>query len=151
MFSCTARCSIALTTFALACLAIGSPAQISAIRFDGVYQASVQPPPGWQVKPTEQLFLYFRFYPDGSVVSVLSTATPMKVATFLRRHIELSGNGNYSISGDRVQLRVTARQGDIDYWGGIGRDSLQLSSQNHASHNHVTVRQYKFVSVHFSK
>ena len=151
MFSSTARCSIGVTAFALACFAFASPAQISAIRFDGVYQALVQPPPDWPLKPTKDLFLYCRFYPDGSVVSVLSTATPMKVATLLRRHLELSGDGTYSISGDRLQFRVATRHGYIDYWGRIGRDSLQLSSYSHVSHSRDTVRQYSFFPVRFAK
>ena len=75
----------------------------------------------------------------------------MQVAKWLRRHLELSGDGKYSISGDRVQLRVTVRQGGIDYWGRIGQDSLQLSSYSHASHSRGIMRQYKFVSVDFSK
>jgi hypothetical protein len=145
------RCSIAATAFALACFAFASPAQISTIRFDGVYRALVQPPPDWPRKPTTDLFLYIRFYPDSSVVSVLSTATPNKVATFLRRHIELSGNGKYSISGDRVQFRVATRHGDIDYWGRIEPNSLQLSSYSHASHSRDTVRQYRFFPVRFAE
>ena len=140
MLSCTARCGIAVTAIALAHFAFGSPAQVSAIRFDGVYQTPVG----------GSLFLYFRFYPDGSVVSALSTGTATQVAKFLRRHLEVSGDGFYSISGDRVKLRVVTRRGEVDYWGRIGRDSLQLFSYSNVTNRRDT-RQYKFFPVRFAK
>ena len=93
MVACPARCS-PIIALVLACFAFATVAQSSTLRFDGVYRAPVQPPPRWPVKPTKELFLYFRFYPDGSVVSLLSTGTPMEVAKFIRRNLEESGNGD---------------------------------------------------------
>ena len=150
MLSWTARYGIAVTAIGLAQFAFGGPAQLSSIRFDGVYQTRVQPPPGWGLKPLQELFLYFRFYSDGSVVAALSTGTPTDVAKFLRPHLEVSGDGFYSISGDRVKLRLVTRRGEIDYWGRIGRDSLQLFSYSHVS-NSRDARQYKFFPVRFAK
>ena len=74
----------------------------------------------------KELFLYFRFYPDGSVVSLLSTGTPIDVAKVIRRNLELSGNGIYSISGDRLDVRVTAQHGSLFYSGKIHGDVLAL-------------------------
>ncbi len=125
MVASTARCRLVIA-LVLACFAFGSAAQSSTIRFDGVYWAPVQPPASWPVKPTKELFLYFRFYPDGSVVSLLSTGMPTEVAKFIRRHLELSGDGTYSISGDRLHFRVTTRRGPIIYSGKVHGDSPRL-------------------------
>jgi hypothetical protein len=145
MVACTARCSPVIA-FVLACFAFASPAQSSAIRFDGVYRALVQPPASWPVKPTKELFLYFRFYPDGSVVSLLSTGTPMGVAKFICRNLEDSGNGTYSISGDRLHFRVTTRHGSIIYSGKVHGDSLALRS-----YGSISVPLYQFAPVRFAK
>jgi len=145
MVACTVRCRPVIA-LVLACFAFGSAAQGSTIRFDGVYWASVQPPASWPVKPTKELFLYFRFYPNGSVVSLLSTGTPIEVAKFIRRHLELSGDGAYSISGDRLYFRVTTRRGSIIYSGKVHGDSLALRS-----YGDISMRLYQFAPVHFAK
>ena len=117
MFSSTARCSIGVIAFVLVCFAFANAAQTSTIRFDGVYYASVPWPPGrgHKAKKGSGLFLYFRFYADGSFVSLLSTGTPVGVAKFIRRNLEESGNGTYSISGDRLHFRVTTPHGSTIY------------------------------------
>ena len=145
MVACTAhyRPVIALV---LACFAFASAAQSSTIRFDGVYRAPVQPPASWPVKPTKELFLYFRFYPDGSVVSLLSMGTPIEVAKFIRRNLEESGNGTYSISGDRLNFRVTTRHGSTIYSGKVHGDSLALRS-----YGSISVPLYQFAPVRFAK
>ena len=145
MVACINRCSPVIA-LVLACFAFVSPAQSSTLRFDGVYRARVQPPASWGVKPTKELFLYFRFYPEGSVVSLLSTGTPMEVAKFIRRNLEESGNGTYSISGDRLDVRVTTRHGSLIYSGKIHSDSLALRS--YAS---ISIPLYKFAPVRFAK
>ena len=99
MVACTVRCRLVIA-LVLACFAFANSGQSSTIRFDGVYGAPIQSPASWHVK--KELFLYFRFYPDGSVVSLLSTGRPIDVAKFIRRNLEMSGNGTYSISGDRL-------------------------------------------------
>jgi hypothetical protein len=148
MVSYTARGSIAVTAFVLACFAFANPAQTSAIRFDGVYYAPVPWPPGWGLKAKKGsgLFLYFRFYPNDSVVSALSTGTPMEVAKFIRRNLEESGNGTYSISGDRLHFRVTTRNGSIIYSGRVHGDSLALRS-----YGSISVPLYQFAPVRFAK
>ena len=145
MVACTDRCSPVIA-LVLACFAFASPAQSSTLRFDGVYRAPVQPPASWPVKPIKELFLYFRFYPDGSVVSLLSTGTPMEVAKFIRRNLEESGNGTYSISGDGLHFRVTTRHGSIIYSGKIKGDSLALRS-----YGSISVPLYQFAPVRFAK
>jgi len=145
MVACTARCSPVIA-LVLACFAFATPAQSSTLRFDGVYRAPVQPPASWPVKPTKELFLYFRFYPDGSVVSLLSTGTPMEVAKFIRRNLDGSGNGTYSISGDRLHFRVTTRHGSIIYSGKVHGDSLALRT-----YGSISVPLYQFAPVPFAK
>ena len=148
MFPSTARCSIGVIAFALACFASANAAQTSTIRFDGVYYASVPWPPGWGLKAKKgsALLLYFRFYPDGSVVSLLSTGTPMEVAKFIRRNLEESGNGTYSISGDRLHFRVTTRHGSIIYSGRVHGDSLALRS-----YGSISMLLYRFAPLRFAK
>ena len=148
MFPSTARCSIGVTAFAFACFAFANAAQTSAIRFDGVYYASVPWPPGrgQKAKKGSALFLYFRFYSDGSVVSLLSTGTPTGVAKFIRRNLEESGNGTYSISGDRLHFRVITRHGSIIYSGKLHGDSLALRS-----YGSISMPLYRFAPVRFAK
>jgi hypothetical protein len=145
MVTCAPRSSPVIA-LVLACFAIANPAQGSTIRCDGVYRAPVQPPARWPVKPTKELFLYFRFYPDGSVVSLLSTGTPMEVAKFIRRNLDGSGNGTYSISGDRLHFRVTTRHGSIIYSGKVHGDSLALRT-----YGSISVPLYQFAPVPFAK
>ena len=145
MVACTLRCSPVIV-LVLACFAFATPAESSTLRFDGVYRAPVQPPVSRPVKPTKELFLYFRFYPDSSVVSLLSTGTPMEVAKFIRRNLEESGNGTYSISGDRLHFRVTTRHGSIIYSGKVHGDSLALRS-----YGSISVPLYQFAPVRFAK
>ena len=148
MFPSTARCCIGVTAFALACFAFANAAETSTIRFDGVYYASVAWPPGWgqKAKKGSALFLYFRFYPDGTVVSLLSTGTPMEVGRFIRRNLEESGNGTYSISGDRLHFRVTTPHGSVIYTGRVHGDSLALRS-----YGSISISLYKFAPVRFAK
>ena len=148
MLSCTARRRIAVTALVLACFVFGNAAQTSALRFDGVYYAPVPWPPGWGLKAKKgsALFLYFRFYADGSVVSLLATGTPMEVAKFIRRNLEESGNGTYSISGDRLHFRVTTRHDSIIYSGKVHGDSLALRS-----YGSISMPLYQFVPVRFAK
>ena len=143
MVASTARCRLVIA-LVLLCFAFANSGQSSTIRFDGVYGAPIQSPASWHVK--KELFLYFRFYPDGSVVSLLSTGTPIDVAKFIRRNLELSGNGTYSISGDRLDVRVTTRHGSLIYSGKIHSDSLALRS-----YGSISIPLYKFAPVRFAK
>ena len=143
MVAYTARCR-AVSALVLACCTLASSGQSSTIRFDGVYGAPIQPPASWQVK--KELFLYFRFFPDGSVVSLLSTGTPTDVAKFIRRNLESSGNGSYSISGDRLNIRVITRHGSIVYTGKFHGDSLALRS-----YGSISIPLYQFTPVRFAK
>ena len=143
MVASTARYRLVIA-LVLLCFAFANSGQSSTIRFDGVYGAPIQSPASWHVK--KELFLYFRFYPDGSVVSLLSTGTPIDVAKFIRRNLELSGNGTYSISGDRLDVRVTTRHGSLIYSGKIHRDSLALRS-----YGSISIPLYKFAPVRFAK
>ena len=139
----TARCHLVVALL-FACFAFANSGQSSTIRFDGVYGAPIQTPAGWRVK--KELFLYFRFYPDGSVVSLLSTGTPMEVAKFIRPNLEGSGNGTYSISGDRLNVRVTTTHGSAIYSGKLHGDSLALRS-----YGSISIPLYKFAPVRFAK
>ena len=143
MVACTVRCRLVIA-LVLVCFAFANSGQSSTIRFDGVYGAPIQTPAGWRVK--KQLFLYFRFYPDGSVVSLLSTGTPIEVAKFIRRNLEESGNGTYSISGDRLHFRVTTPHGSVIYTGRVHGDSLALRS-----YGSISIPLYKFTPVRFAK
>jgi hypothetical protein len=143
MVACRVRCRLVIA-LVLACFAFANSGQSSTIRFDGVYGASIQTPAGWRVK--KQLFLYFRFYPDGSVVSLLSTGTPIEVAKFIRRNLEESGNGTYSISGDRLHFRVTTPHGSVIYTGRLHGDSLALRS-----YGSISIPLYQFTPVRFTK
>jgi hypothetical protein len=143
MVACTFRCRLVIA-LVLACFAFANSGQSSTIRFDGVYGAPIQTPAGWRVK--KQLFLYFRFYSDGSVVSLLSTGTPIEVAKFIRRNLEESGNGTYSISGERLHFRVTTPHGSVIYTGRLHGDSLALRS-----YGSISIPLYQFTPVRFAK
>jgi hypothetical protein len=137
------RCRLVIA-LVLACFAFANSGQSSTIRCDGVYGAPIQTPAGWRVK--KELFLYFRFYPDGSVVSLLSTGTPIEVAKFIRRNLEESGNGTYSISGDRVNIRVITPHDSVVYTGKFHGDSLALRS-----YGSISIPLYRFTPVRFAK
>jgi hypothetical protein len=142
MVACTVRCRLVLALFA--CFAFANPIYSSTIRFDGVYRGPFLPPASWHVK--KDLWLYFRFYPNGSVVSLLSTGTPTEVAKFIRPNLELSGNGTYSVTGDRVDIRVTTRHDSTIYSGKIHGDVLALRS-----YGGISIPLYEFAPVRFAK
>jgi hypothetical protein len=139
----TVRCRLVLA-FLFAYFAFVYPGHSSTIRFDGVYRAPFWPPASWRVK--KDLWLYFRFYPNGSVVSLVSTGTPTDVAKFIGPNLELSGNGTYSVSGDRVDIRVTTRHDSTIYSGKIHGDVLALRS-----YGDISIPLYKFTPVRFAK
>jgi hypothetical protein len=70
----------------------------------------------------------------------------MEVAKFIRRNWEESGNGTYSVSGDRLHFRVTSSHGSIIYTGKFHGDSLALRS-----YGSISIPLYQFTPVRFAK
>jgi len=50
---------------------------------------------------------YLRFYPDGTVVSVLSVGAPQKVALWLTREHPNAAKGTYKIQGTKITFSTT--------------------------------------------
>jgi hypothetical protein len=59
-----------------------------------------------------------------------------------------SGDGHYSLRGDTLRIRVAVRGGNIDYWGKVREDTLELSSHSHITGYRDRAR-YRFIRVHF--
>jgi hypothetical protein len=114
--------------------------QKSAIRFDGLYHA--RDAEGWHH--------YFRFYSDGTVASTTSSGTAAQVAKWLRKQLDLGGNGTYTVARHSIRMRIHVRGGDIDYWGTVEGGQLQLRSHSQITDYRDSLR-YTFVAVHFGR
>jgi hypothetical protein len=73
---------------------------------------------------------YLRFYADGTVLSVLSEATPYQVANW---ELPLSDYsvGRIALGGTTVRFSIKTRDGTVDYVGTIAKDVLELDTYSH--------------------
>lgn len=83
---------------------------------------------------------YFRFYEDGHVSQVGSTGAPDKVANWLGRSHQHSGQGTYTLDGSTITFATTTEAGTVDYRGTLREGVLQLtwSSQINGATGEVT-------------
>ncbi|CAO5187692.1 hypothetical protein FAIPA1_680005 [Frankia sp. AiPs1] len=84
-------------------------------RFDGLYVAATLQP-GWN--------LYLRFFPYGSACGTTSNQPMSVVAEVLRPRPPLGGH--YRIAGPQITVTSTSRDGQVDYWGEIRGDGLEM-------------------------
>ena len=89
------------------------------VRCDGLYQRQV-----------EGYSSYFRFFPDGRVVDVSSTGTPVQVIRWLDH--DYKNNGIYTIKNRKIKFTTTSPMGSVDYNGKILKeDVLKLNLRSH--------------------
>jgi hypothetical protein len=87
------------------------------IRFDGLYVHA----------SSEGVLTWFRFYPDGVVVSASTTAaTPAQVARWLRRGHPHSSSGQWRLDEERLTFDATCSAGTVEYSGDAYGDTLIL-------------------------
>lgn len=113
------------------------------LRFDGLYWAT------GLTKLGSEIIEYFRFYPDGSVLSV-STApekSPKDIFAWLRPGGTHTGAGRYLVKGSEIEFSTNIGEGTrADYRGTIDRNSLRLHSYFYYSGTDQT-KEYRFVKV----
>jgi hypothetical protein len=76
---------------------------------------------------------YLRFYPDGTVIGVSTTASPNELRRWFRFSYE--NRGKYSISGSEVQFSLASPGGQVDYEGTINGSQLILNFFSHINGN----------------
>lgn len=95
------------------------------IRFDGVYRT--KPPSG---EPGYPSWRYLRFYPDGTVISCLSTGRPRDLPRWFGREHKLVSKGDYVLSGDNLTFITTwyaqSSRGAESYSGKFTNGILRL-------------------------
>jgi hypothetical protein len=130
----------------------GSPATAaSGLHYDGLYTSKSEDK--FEGKNFND---YLRFYPDGTVVSVLSTGDPALIAAWLNRNGK-HDRGTYAITANAAQPQIQfiikslpfpGYAGvTIAYQGTLQNDKLTLQSES--SNGHREQRTYEFVAVQF--
>jgi len=136
-----------ILTVLLACCIVGSPVRASAakasLRFDGLYMCHR----GSSAGPVT---FYLRFYPDGVVLSVLSTGTPRDLATWFNRRKQ--PNFHYKVKGNSLRFTEQTKDMFFVYSGMVASDSLPLRVDGYDSTGKtymgtVKDRTYTFVRV----
>jgi hypothetical protein len=115
----------------------------SLLRFDGLYHEPFNHP--------TQLREWFRFYPDGRVVSITTTEGSLESATrWLGEELRdgTARDGRYDVNGSRIRMNFQEKGDEGGVWsyaGVIGNNSLSLDG----THNGIrlTRTDYQFVPV----
>ncbi|MDQ2867361.1 MAG: hypothetical protein M3R59_02960 [Verrucomicrobiota bacterium] len=113
------------------------------LRFDGVYTCHRDSSAG-------PVTFYLRFYPDAVGVSVLSTGTPKKLATWFNR--QKQRNFRYELRGSSIRFTEQTKDMFFVYGGTVGHDSLSLQVDGYDPTGKtymgtVKDRTYKFVAI----
>ncbi|MCK9878373.1 hypothetical protein MXD59_21805 [Frankia sp. Ag45/Mut15] len=86
-----------------------------APRFDGLYVAA-GPEPGWN--------FYLRFFSHGSACGTTSNQSLPAVAEMLVPRPPVGGH--YRIAGQQITVSSTSQHGQVDYWGELRGDGLEM-------------------------
>jgi len=118
-------------------------AEKNPLRFDGFYCCQRDSSAG-------PVTFYLRFYPDGVVLSVLSTGTPREVAKWFYR--QKQPNFHYELKGNSLHFTEQTKDMFFVYSGTVTPDSLPLRVDGYDRTGKIymgTVRDrtYKFVRV----
>jgi hypothetical protein len=99
--------------------------RVGGIQYHGLY-----------VSPESNYFQYFRFYPDGTVLSVSSTGTAKQVSQWLTRDNAKSNSaGAYLTSDENIQFSTVSPSGRVDYVGRQADGGWQLLLHSHSHIN----------------
>ena len=111
---------------------------LTRLHFDGMYQniAKVSD------KPNESSFYYLRFFPDGTVTSVLTTGWSEKMRKWFDENYE--DRGSYAIHRNRIFFRTGTDRYSTDYEGILEPNRLNLTEYYHTTGNEFK-RVYEFV------
>jgi hypothetical protein len=134
------------------CLRVAQAApESAALHFDGIYHRTDR----------DQVTQHFRFYRDGTVISVATPVemTPAKIARWFHRDWPSIAKGHYSVRGNSVQITLKndlpgpipeqfrkKLPGTIHYAGEIGPDHLVLRRDGSAEG-----KRHNFAKVLFAK
>ena len=115
----------------------------ASLRFDGLYTCHRDISAG-------PVTFYLRFYPDGVVLSVLSTGTLRDLATWFNRHKQ--PNFHYELKGNSLRFTEQTKDMFFVYSGTVTPDSLPLRVDGYDRTGKtymgtVIDRTYKFVRV----
>jgi len=112
----------------------------SDLQFDGIYQSE---------KYDNQYWHYIRFYEDGTVLTVSTAGTPLKIVVWFKKENIKTGNfshGKFDVDDNHVVFSATSASGTVDHEGDVQADTLTLKSYSHINENRET-RIYTFVSL----
>ena len=111
-----------------------------SVRFDGLYCCPVPTNIGATTS-------CLRFYPDRTVLAVVSLGSPSDVAKWLMRQKE--PNFRYTIKGDSLRFTQSGKPLSYVYSGTIAGDSiaLRVEGYNHGKSMGYVQRNYKFVPI----
>jgi TonB family protein len=112
-----------------------APVAAPQVRVDGLYHSR---------DPQRRGDSFLRFYPDGSVLVVASTGSPIQVLKWLVPGAAQAGKGQYRIDGDALAFEETSTSGRVDYAGTIAGTTLDLQVTSRIN-GHQSRRQYVFV------
>lgn len=113
------------------------------LRFDGFYQSEVLE--GNDLQEFSH-FHYFRFYEDGTVISVPTTGLPSEIDVWFNLETEEKNFsvGKYKRNQALLEFETTSVSGTVEYSGLINADSIFLES-NSLINGHEEKRAYRFV------
>jgi hypothetical protein len=98
---------------------------MSDLKYDGVYMS------GGQLAGTIAYSSYLRFYPDGDVIAVGSTATPEELQKWFDKESDNISRGKFIIQGNHISFHTVSTSGNVDYIGEIHDDQISLNWYSH--------------------
>jgi hypothetical protein len=106
-------------------LLVNPAALVPYIRIDGLYQSR-------KGDSSLSYWGYFRFFADGTVLSVSSTGSPSDVARWLTmENVAEHSSGRYHVTGSAISFSSKSSEGIIDYEGEIQGNFLFVRSHSH--------------------
>ena len=116
------------------------------LRFDGLYCYIATPEDGG-----DQLNYSFRFYEDGTVISVTTSRSSPDQSLFPAKEWFNKDNsgmagGTYTVEGNEIKFSSTSLVGTVDYEGTLGAGRMILDSYSHINGFRSEDREYVFYS-----
>lgn len=118
----------------------------STLRFDGLYCYIETPEDGGN-----PLNYSFRFYEDGTVISVTTSRSSPDQSLFPAKEWFNKDNsgmagGTYTVEGNEIKFSSTSLVGTVDYEGTLGAGRMILDSYSHINGFQSEDREYVFYS-----
>lgn len=139
MIQCQVGLTILATTLLNVVCSTPQAKRTSQLHFDGLYQS----------EKIDNSWKYARFYEDGTVITVSSTGSPVKISRWFKKENIANKNfsrGRYEIKNGRLVFSSTSAYGTVDYEGVIQDDELILNLHSHIN-DHRSKGTYRFVQI----